>query len=470
MTSAPANEAATSAAQPEPGKKVEFPHALVLIFGMIVLAQLVSYVLPAGEFERDGRRVIPGTYERVQAEPLPWHAFASKIPEGLKAAADIIFFVFIIGGALGVVRATGAIDALIGFALRSAGGSRVLLIGSTMGLFVLGSATIGMAEEYLPFMPVLVTLCLALRMDAVVALSIIVVGYGIGFGGATLNPFTVSIAQDIAGLQPTSGQGFRWILLAVLYVVGVHHLLGYARKIEKDPSRSLVADVDYSEGFELPEDTAMTSQRALVLVLFAAAIAFFAYASSAWGWYLTEMSALFFGLALVTGAVAMLKPNRVATEFCNGVAELAAVAVIIGFARTIEVVLSDARVIDTIVNAVAGPLGQLGPAVAAVGMTIFQSVCNLLIPSGSGQAYVTMPLMAPLADVVGVERQVAVLAYQFGDGFTNMIVPTNAVLMGLLLYARIPYQRWIRFLVPLMLKIYAVAIIALFVAVAIGYS
>ncbi len=454
-------------------KHFEFPHSLILIFGMIVLAQLAGYVLPSGEFEREGRQVLPGTYAPVDAEPLPWHAFLTLVPKGMMEAGDIIFFVFLIGGVLGVLRATGTIDALISLALERAGGSKAGVVGGMMGLFALGSATIGMSEEYLPFMPVLITLCIALGMDALVAMGIVAIGAGVGYGAATLNPFTVSIAQEISGLTPTSGQGYRWLLLAAFFGIGLQHVLSYARRIEKNPERSVVADVDYSDGFELPEKTPMTPPRAVVLVLFVLTIALFAVGSSnltGWGWFLTELSALFLGLGILAALITRMAPNRVAREFCDGAADLTAAALLIGFARTIEVVLSDARVIDTIVNAIAGPLQAAGPSVAAVGMLIVQSVCNFLIPSGSGQAYVTMPIMAPLADLVGVQRQVAVLAYQFGDGFTNMIVPTNAVLMGLLAFARIPYQRWFRFLLPLLLKVYVAAAIALVVGVALGYS
>ncbi len=178
-------------------KKSRFPDSLVLIFAMIVAAQLLSYVLPAGEFERDGRRVVPGTYAPVEADSLAWHAFLTKIPKGMEAGGEIIFFVFLVGGVIGVVRASGAIDALIATAIRHAGGSTLLLTGGMLTLFALGSSTIGMAEEYMPFIPVMVTMCLALKMDAMVALGIVYMGAGIGYGCAALNPFTVQIAQQI---------------------------------------------------------------------------------------------------------------------------------------------------------------------------------------------------------------------------------------------------------------------------------
>ena len=445
------------------------PDALVLVFALVVLAQLAGYVLPAGEFERDGRRVVPGTWRAVDAEPLPPLAFLTAVPAGLAAAHDIIFFVFLAGGTIGVVRATGAVDALIGAAIGRLAARPGWLVAGMVGLFALGSSTVGMAEEYMPFVPVLVTLCLALELDAVVAVGIVYVGAGVGYACAALNPFTVLVAQEVAGLPLTSGQPVRWALLVVCAAVGVHHVLRYAARLRADPAASLVADVDYSSGFELPADVRFTARRAAAAAVLAAGVGLFVHGVAARGWYLAELSAVFLASGLLAAAVGGLGPNRAARAFLEGAAQMTSTALLIGFARAIQVVLSDARVIDTIVDGLAAPLAALPAHAAALGMLAVQTVCNLFIPSGSGQAYVTMPIMAPLADLTGVTRQTAVLAYQFGDGFTNMLVPTNALLMGMLGLARIPYQRWVAFVVPLLVKLYAVAALALVAAVALGY-
>ncbi len=445
-----------------------FPDALVLIFGLIIVAQLATYVLPAGVFERDGRQVIGGTYRTVEAAPLPAFTFLTAVPRGLAEAADIIFFVLIVGGVFGVLRATGAVDALIGLAIRRMGDRPTLLVGGMVTLFALGSSTVGMAEEYMPFVPLLVTMCLALRMDAVVGLGIIYVGAAVGYGCAALNPFTVLIAQSIAGVELTSGQGLRWLALAACLAVGVHHLLRYARRVQADPEQSLVRGVSYAQGFDLPEDVELTRARLLVAFVFLAGVLLFVYGVGAEGWYLTELTAVFLGMAVLVAVVARLSPNRVAAAFASGAAELTSTAVIIGFARTIQVVLTEGQVIDTVINALATPLQGAPGGVAAVGMLGVQALCNLFIPSGSGQAYVTMPLMAPIADLTGVSRQTAVLAYQFGDGFTNMVVPTNALLMGMLALARIPYPQWVRFVAPLLVKLFAVAVVVLLIAAGVG--
>ena len=451
------------------GAARRLPDSIVLIFALIVLAQAASYFVPAGEFEREGPRVVEGSYRAVDVAPLPPLAFLASIPAGLAAAQDIIFFVFLVGGVISVVRATGAFDGLIAAAIDRLSTRPEWLVAGMVALFALGSSTVGMAEEYMPFVPILVTMCLALRLDAVTAVGIVYVGAGVGYACAALNPFTVLIAQDIAGVDLTSGQAVRWGLLLACAAVGVHHILRYAAGVRRDPRASLVADVDYSTGFALEGGVRLTGRHAAVLAVLVAGIGVFVYGVAARGWYLVELSTVFLAIGLLAAAAGRLGPNAAARAFLRGAAELTATALLIGFARTIEVVLSDAKVIDTLVYWLAAPLGALPAHAAALGMLAAQTVCNLFIPSGSGQAYVTMPIMAPLADLTGVTRQTAVLAYQFGDGFTNMLVPTNALLMGMLALGRIPYQQWVRFVVPLLAKLYLVAALALAVAVQLGF-
>ena len=447
-----------------------FPNALVLIFCLIVIAQCASYFVPAGEFDREGRRVVHGSYHFVDAEPLDAFTFLTAIPSGLAEAQEIIFFVFLVGGVMGVVRATGAVDALIAAAIRHLSTRPMWLVGGMVGLFALGSSTVGMAEEYMPFVPILVAMCLALKLDAVVAVGIIYVGAGVGYACASLNPFTVLIAQDIAGLELTSGQYLRWALFFVCGAVGVHHISQYIARLRQDRRFSLVADVDYSSGFVPPDSVRFSTSRVGVVSVLVIGIAIFVYGVAARGWYLTELSAVFLSIGLLAALINRLGPNVAAHAFLDGAAQMTATALLIGFARAIQVVLDDARVIDTVIYWLAEPLSTLTASGAALGMLAVQTVCNLFIPSGSGQAYVTMPIMAPLADLTGLTRQTAVLAYQLGDGFTNMLVPTNALLMGVLGLARIPYQRWVRFVWPLLVKLYLIAAVVLIGAVLFGYE
>jgi uncharacterized ion transporter superfamily protein YfcC len=451
------------------------PHTLVLLFVLIAAAVALTHVLPAGRFERvenaQGRlQVVADSYRRApEAAAVPVYAVFTAVPRGMGAAAEIIFLVFIVGGAFAVLRASGAVDALLGAAIRRLGHRPLLLIVGGILLFTVGSSTIGMAEEYLPFVPVLVALALALRYDAVTGVAILTVGYSIGYGTAAINPFTVLIAQDVAGLQPASGLWFRLVLVPVFVPLGVFHVWRYARRVEADPSSSLVAGLDRLRWHEpVGAGAVLTARHGLVLAAVAAALALLVYGLAARGWYLTEMSGLFLGLTVAMAALARLSPDRTARAFGEGAAELTVTALLIGFARAIQVVLEDGGVIDTIVHGLSLPLRALGPSAAAVGMFLVQAVTNLFIPSGSGQAYVTMPIMAPLADVVGVSRQVAVLAFQFGDGFTNILVPTSPVTIGILASAGVPYERWLRFVVPFMIHVFLVGALVLVAAVWLG--
>ncbi|HUP50104.1 MAG TPA: AbgT family transporter [Thermoanaerobaculia bacterium] len=451
------------------------PHTLVLLFAMIVAALILTYVLPQGTYQRvkneEGReQVVPGSYERVEGPRLSPLAVLTAIPRGFEAAGEIIFFVFIIGGAFAVFRATGAADALIAFLLARMRGAPALLIGGAMFVFAAGSATIGMAEEYLPFVPILLALCVALGYDAVTAVGILCVGYGTGYGAALINPFTVFVAQSVAGIPIASGTPFRAVLLAVFLLIGFDHVWRYARRVKADPSKSLMDGVETSVVVAPPKDVTPTPRHIAVILLVIAALGLLIWGLSARGWYLIEMGALFLGLTLVLAVAGRLGADATAREFARGAEELTTTALLIGFARSIQIVLDDGKVIDTIIHGIAQPLQMLTPHVAAIGMFLVQSVINLFIPSGSGQAYVTMPIMAPLADLTGITRQVAVLAYQFGDGFTNIIVPTNPVLMGILGLAGIPYQRWLRFVFPFLVKVWIAGSIALVIAVAIRYS
>lgn len=459
--------------------KIQVPHTLVLLFTMMVLALISTYILRQGEFDRKeddhGHSVvIPGTYHPLEETQMlkPWHLF-TVIPRAFQETQGIIFFIFIIGGALAVIRATGVIDSFLGRLINKYGKKPYMLMFSTMLVFSIGSSTLGMAEEFIPFVPILLMLCIALNFDRITAIGIMVVGYGIGYGVAALNPFTVMVAQEVAQLDPTSGIGYRLVLFLPFFLVGFHHLYVYSRKVHANPERSLLKD---GEDFvvAVPEQRERTTTRNwIILILIVAALGLIVYGiseASGWHWYLVELGAVFVALTLFVAIIGRLSADRTAKEFAAGAAELTTTALLVGFARAIALILQDGMVLDTIVYGLASPLEKVGPELSSVGMYIIQSLINFFIPSGSGQAYVTMPLMTPIADLSGISRQVAVLAYQFGDGFTNMIVPTNAVLMGILGIGRIPYDRWFRFIFPLILKLWLFGSVALIIAVLIGYK
>ncbi len=452
--------------------------SLVLIFSIIVLAQLLLYVIPQGSFERqpyanDPTRsmVVPGTYAAVaaaeQVDNRPWD-FLLSIPKGFAEAQDIIFLIFIVGGVIAILRKTGAIDAVLHKAVSRLGGSPWILIGGCLLMFSLGSYTIGMGEEYVPLIPIIVTMSLAMRMDAIVAMGMVWVPYGIGWACAGTNPFGVIIAQNIANVPITSGSGFRLVMMAGFLIIAFHHLYRYAMRVREHPETSLVADVDYSSGFELPEDIRLSGRRIAILVIFVLGIIGFVIGVAEKHWFIPELLAIFMAIGLISAIVAGMSAGDTSRTFISGAADMTAAALLVGFARTIEVVLADGQVIDTVINAIAGVLVNLGPEASALGMLVVQTITNFFIPSGSGQAFVTMPIMSPLATLTDVPQQTAVLAYQFGDGFTNMIVPTSALVMGALALGKIPYGAWVRFVGPLLLKLFALAAVFLVLTIHIG--
>jgi uncharacterized ion transporter superfamily protein YfcC len=457
-------------------RRVRVPHTLVLLFAIMIVALVATWLLPQGAYEtvlgEQGRRlVVPGTYTLADERVVlpPW-TLLTAVPRAMADAQAIIFFLLIVGGALAVLRATGTIDALLGWILRRVGHSPGLLIVIGTAVFAAGSSTLGASTEYVPFAVVLVALGVAMRMDAMAAIGIMVAGYGIGYGVAVLNPYTVIVAQEIAGLPPASGIGFRLALFVPFVAIGAHHVWRYSRRVQLDSSASLLGEAAAARRGPAADYPPLTGARLLVVALTGLALAAMVYGIPVRGWYLVELGAIWLGLAIVAGLAAGLGLDETAKRFASGASELATVALLVGFARSIALILEDGQVLHTIVHGLSIPLRLVGPEIAAVGMLGVQTVLNFFIPSGSGQAYATMPIMAPLSDVVGVSRQVAVLAFQFGDGFSNMVLPTNIILMAILGVAGIPYDRWLWFAIPLLLKLMAAAAVALVLAVVVGYQ
>jgi len=456
--------------------RFKVPHTLVLLFGMVWLAWIAAHLMPQGTFERapsesnpNRMEVVAGSYAPVEASDevsLHWTVPFTILFSGFEHGADVIFFIFIVGGMFAVMRDTGAVDALIGWLIDRLGSRPQWLVAGGIFVFASLSSTIGMAEEYIPFVPVLVILCISLGFDAVTAIGIICIGYGTGYGVAMLNPFTVLIAQPIAGVQPVSGWQFRLAISGPFFLMAAHHVWSYAKRVQADPTASYVYGI--TPPIEQPDShPTFETRHRLVFTAFVAALIFMVFAIKQWGWYMVELGALFFALAIAIGVLGGLSLDKMAAEFCKGAAELTSTALLIAFAYSISLVLEEGQVIDTVIQGIAGPLSALPSHLAAVGMYLVQCALNFFVPSGSGQAYVTMPIMAPLADLVGISRQTAVLAYQFGDGFTNILVPTNAVLVGILAMAGIPYDRWLRFVFPFILKAFLLGSLTLMVAVAI---
>lgn len=459
------------------GKGIRIPHTLVLLLGMMFIAYIATWVVPQGFFEtitlENGRQaVVAGTYSVAQDQVrLTPFDFLVAIPRAFAAAQDIIFFVFTVGGILAIARATGTIDALIGSLLERFGTKPQMLIFMVIFVFSLASSAIGTAGEYIPFVLILVGLCKAMKLDAMTAVGMVVTGYGIGYGVSAFNPFTVMVAQQIAEVPLYSGIELRLAIFVPFVLIGFHHVWRYMRMIQADPSASYVVGQPCPlAGKETLDYPKLNIRHKLILFGLIATIATAVWGISEKGWYLYQLGAMFILWGLFTIIVGKLSADEAANKFIEGVQELATTAILVGVARGIALIMEDGQILHTLVHAMSLPLSHLGAELASVGMFIMQSILNLFIPSGSGQAYVTMPLMAPVSDLIGVNRQIAVLAYQFGDGFSNMIIPTNAVLMGIIGMAGVPYSAWFRFCLPLILKLMLAASIVLMLAVFFGYG
>ncbi len=457
--------------------KFKMPHTLTLLFILMVAALVATWIIPQGSFDTElneaGREVVlPGSYQ-VTDEPFylsPMNLFTG-IPRAFAAAQDIIFFLFIIGGVLAVIRKTGTVDALLGRLLENLGDRPQVLIFAVIFVFALASSAMGASGEYIPFVLILVALCKAMKLDAMTAVGIVVAGYGIGYGTAAFNQYTVVVAQGVAELPTYSGWQLRLGILLPFVMIGAHHVWSYSKKVQLDPASSLMHGIQPPDAGTPPQSyPELTLRHVLILISFLAALGVAVWGIATLGWYLIELGAAFLILGVVTAIIGKIGPNVTAREFVSGAKDLTETALLVGVARGIALMMEDGEILHTIVHYLSIPLSTVGPELASVGMMIMQTILNLFVPSGSGQAFVTMPLMAPLSDLLGISRQIAVLAFLFGDGFANMLVPTNAVLMGILGMAGVPYDRWFRFCFPLLLKLLGAGAVVIVLAVIFGYS
>jgi len=442
------------------------PHTFALLFGLVVLAAVATWFVPAGEFERverGGREVVePGSYRPLPPRPAGAAEVLLAFPAGLEETAYIVFYIFLIGGAFAVVNATGAVDASIGGVVRLCGGRGELVVGALVVLFSLGGATIGMAEETLVFIPGLVVLARRLGYDEITGGAIALVGAGAGFSGAFLNPFTVGVAQEIAGLPLFSGFGFRVVVWAALTAITVAFIVRRARRVRGEPDGAAAA----APGGASPAPAGGMRQR-LVLALLVAALAAVVGGALSWGWGIRELSGLFVAVAVLAGWLGGLGVNATAERFVEGAAAIAGGALVVGLARGVLVIFEGARVTDTLLHAMAGAIEGLPGWASVGGLYGVQVLLNYLVPSGSGQAALSMPILAPLADLVGVTRQTTVLAYQFGDGFSNVFTPTQGYFMAGLALVGVSWERWVRFMWRLELLWLAAGFVLLLVAHAI---
>ncbi|GAB3060463.1 YfcC family protein [Salinicoccus sesuvii] len=437
-------------------KYIKIPHAFVLIYAIVILAMIMSYIIPAGEYERyeneNGTLVVDETsFQYTEQTPVHWTEIFRSVPEGMTDAAGIIFLIFIIGGAFGMINGTGAIEAGINKVVSLLRNREIILIPLTMLIFSFGGATFGMAESTLIFIPMGIMLARSLGMDAMTGMAMVALGAAAGFAGGFMNIFTVGVAQEIAGLPLFSGMFYRIIVQLVFVAIASFFVYRYGRRVQQDINNSYVYALEKNAQDEKYEFKKLTKKHILVLLIIFSGFGLIIY-GVVQGWSTgTDLAAIFLAMGIASGLIGGNTPNGIAEDFIKGAKEVTFGALIVGLARCILLILEDGSIIDTIIFSISVVLEGMPASVAAIGMFITQFIINFFIPSGSGQAATTIPLLAPIGDIVGVPRQSVVLAFQMGDGLANYLFPTSAILMAGLSIANIPYEKWLRFVWPVML-------------------
>ncbi|MCK5337484.1 MAG: YfcC family protein [Bacteroidales bacterium] len=508
-------------------KKLKFPHTYVIIFYTIIIAAVLSWIIPGGEYEEvitkvDGKEVREMVFKHVESSPQTWEVFGALF-KGFERQSGIIVFILMIGGAFWIMNYSKSIDvgifSFLKFTRRLEKNRLMRRIGVDnivmtliMLMFSIFGAVFGMSEETIAFIIILVPLSISMGYDSITGVGLVFVAAGLGFAGAILNPFTIGIAQGIAELPLFSGIEYRFFCWVILNFVGIFYILRWAHKVKKNPKSSYVYEEDayWRKGQEgdskdIKYHTPIAAWITYGLILVALGIfswkyqyspmkvgdyppvylmmvpggsilfaisGFFTLRKSAhffvlnlllftiyflivgvmgYQWYIMEIATLFFAMGILSGIAMNYSPNRITQLFLEGMRDILSAAVIVGLAGGIIVILEDGKIISTILYSMSKGMNNVGE-IASIGiMYIIQNIINILIPSGSAKAAITMPIMAPFSDLIGLSRQATVMAFQFGDGFTNMITPTSGVLMGVLGVAKIPYDKWVKWITPLMI-------------------
>jgi uncharacterized ion transporter superfamily protein YfcC len=448
--------------------RARLPDPLTLLTACVLLGAAASWVVPAGTYERQedavtGRMVVvPGTYTAVDPEPVGLFEALLAIPRGMLAAADIIFLVLLAGGAFVVVDRTGALRVAVDALARALRGRGILVIPVVSLFFATGGTLLNTQEEIIALMPVLLILSRRVGLDATTAAAMSIGPAAVGSAFSPINPFQVVIAQQLAELPVLSGGLFRLVFLLVALSIWIAGTMRYAQRACAFPSAEEVAS---GEPTDAPDCGGRTP---LVLLFVLMAFGVFMFGMLRLGWGFNEMSAVFLAMGIASGLVGRLGVQRTAEAFVHGFREMTYAGVLIGFARAIYVVLEDGRIIDTLVHGLFIPTAELPLTLAAIAMMGVQAIVHVAVPSVSGQAVLTIPILTPLSDLIGLARQVMVLAYQYGAGLCDLLTPTNGALMAVLAAAGVRYDQWLRFAFPILALLAALGVLAIVIGIAIG--
>lgn len=462
-------------------KKFKMPSAFTILFAIIIVVAVLTHIIPAGNYDYTPEKTpIPGTYHTVDPTPQGLAEVIMSPIKGFQDAIDVALFVIIIGGFLGVVMKTGAIDAGIARVVHNLKSREKWMIPILMCLFGLGGTSYGMAEETIAFYPLIIPVFIAAGYDSITGVAVIMLGAGAGVLGSTVNPFATGIASGFAGVSLGQGIGLRVLILIACESVAILYVMRYAKKVKKDPSKSIVYD-QYEENkkhFLVQEDEntfpQLTKKRKYILALFSATFIFMIYSVIPFediglslptlGWWFGELAALFMVSSIVIGLIGGMKEDELVDSFVDGARDLLGVALIIGLSRGITVVMNAGNMTDTVLSLGEHTLSGLGSMTFTILTYLFYIPMSFLIPSTSGLATLSMPIMAPLGDFAGVSRDVVITAYQSASGIINLITPTSAVVMGGLAIGRVSYDKWLKFA----WKLVAILMIVVMVALGLG--
>ncbi|MEM1133097.1 MAG: TIGR00366 family protein [Pseudomonadota bacterium] len=455
----------------------KIPHPFALIFGIIIVAAILTHIIPAGAFDKvtlaNGREgVVPGSFHYIEGNPATFMDVFMAIPEGLVSAANIIFLAFISGAAFQVLEYSRTLENAVGSAIRVIGQSRAKLL-IVIVTFVYGILGIAVGfESNIALVPIAVIICLAIRGDLLLGAGVSLGAIGVGFATSPINVFTVGTSQMIAELPIFSGALLRSVFcLACLSALAWYNCRYYTRLLDGRIASS-VASIS-TAGLQLEkhaDEYRMRPEDVLTIIAFFGFLTFLFIGVMAYDWHINHFSAIFVMIAITTAVIHRIPMNTAVEQMIKGAGAIAGGALVIGLARAIQVIFEDAMVSETIVNALASPLAQFPPYLSAVLMTVVNALINIFIPSGSGQAMVTMPILIPLSDLIGVTRQTAIFAFQVGDGLTNLLVPTSGGTLAMLALARVPYDRWLRYIAPLIGMLFLLSWVFLGIATAISWQ
>lgn len=454
-------------------KKFKIPHSFIIIGSLLIFLCILSYIIPAGEYRRvfDEQAaqevIVPGSYKTIANNPVTFFGMFKAIAQGMVDASPIIFFVFFAYGFVHMLVVSGALFRGVFSLRKTLKKQNYLFLPICMLLFGICGSTFGLYEEVYGLLPAFMGIAIALGYDALTGGAAVVLGVVTGFSAATLNPFTVGIAKEIAGLPLYEGLPFRIICFILFEGIVIIYLMRYATMVKKNPEKSIVKGINFSVDLNEAnidvENSTLETKHKLIILVFAITIGVMIYGTTSYGWYLEELSALFIIATFVLGFIAGYSPSEICEHFIDSSKDIIFGALIIGIARSLVIVMDESKIIDTLVYYLANHLEGKSPTISALGMLVAQNILNFFVPSGSGQAAISMPIMSNISDAVGLNREIAIFAYQFGDGFSNLfwptVIATECGIMGISL------DRWYKFMAPLFLILLIVQALLLVVAV-----